>query len=147
MSVQSATTVQPAIDRLREGIRGRVITPDDPDYDVQRGIFLGGTDPHPAVIVRVADAADVASAIAVACDTGLPLAVRSGGHSGAGHGSADDGLVIDLRDMKALDIDAEARTAWADAGLTAVEVAVATAEHGLGIGFGDTGSVGISGSP
>jgi FAD/FMN-containing dehydrogenase len=145
MSVQSTTIAQSAVDRLRESISGRVVTPDDPEYDAQREIFMGGADPRPAVIVRVTNATDVAAAIGIARESGLPLAVRSGGHSGAGHGSADDGLVIDLRDMKGIDIDAEARTAWADAGLTAIEVAAATAEKGLAIGFGDTGSVGISG--
>jgi len=95
--------------------------------------------------VRVADAADVARAVRYARETGSELAVRSGGHSGAGHGTTDGGIVIDLRDMKAIEVDVEGRTAWAQTGLTAGEVAVATAELGLAIGFGDTGSVGIGG--
>ena len=137
--------VEPTIDALRSRIRGRVVTPGDPDYDTFRGIFLGGTDPRPAVIVRAANAADVAAAVTTARESGLPLAVRSGGHSGAGHGSVDGGMVIDLRDMKALDIDPAAKTAWAETGLTAAEVTGAAASHGLAIGFGDTGSVGIGG--
>ena len=75
----------------------------------------------------------------------MELAVRSGGHSGLGHGVTEGGIVIDLRDMKAIEIDPEARTAWAEAGLTAREVTEAAAAHGLAIGFGDTGSVGIGG--
>jgi FAD/FMN-containing dehydrogenase len=71
--------------------------------------------------------------------------VRCGGHSGAGHSTTDGGIVIDLRDLKRLEIDPESRTAWADAGLTAAEVTAAAAEHNLAIGFGDTGSVGIGG--
>jgi FAD/FMN-containing dehydrogenase len=122
-----------------------VITPADPDYDASRTIMIGGLDPRPALIARVADAGDVAAAIAVARDLGLDPAVRSGGHSGAGHSSADGGLVIDLRDLKSLDIDVAAKTAWADAGLTASEVTSGVVAHGLGVGFGDTGSVGISG--
>ncbi|TAK01478.1 MAG: FAD-binding oxidoreductase [Chloroflexota bacterium] len=145
MSTPTAPATRAAIDRLRATLRGRVITPADPEYDTARTIMLGGTDPRPAVIARVADAGDVAAAIAAARDHGLELAVRAGGHSGAGHGSADDGLVIDLRDLKTLDIDAETRSTWAGAGLTAGEVTPALAEHGLGLGFGDTGSVGISG--
>jgi FAD/FMN-containing dehydrogenase len=83
--------------------------------------------------------------VTFAREQGIEHAVRSGGHSGAGHGSVDGGIVIDLRDLTAIDIDPEARTAWAGTGLTAVEVARAVAEHGLAIGFGDTGSVGIGG--
>src|SRR5207247_7873911 len=68
-----------------------------------------------------------------------------GAHSGAGHCTTDGGIVLDLRDMKALDIDVEGRTAWAQAGLTAVEYSAAAGVHGLATGFGDTGSVGIGG--
>jgi len=139
----------PTLDRsiadLRQTLAGRVITADDPDYDQARSITLGGIDPRPAVIVRVADADDVAQAIAVARSTGLELAVRSGGHSGAGHGTTDGGLVIDVTDMKGLDIEVEGRTAWAGSGLTAGEYSAAAGEHGLATGFGDTGSVGIGG--
>jgi hypothetical protein len=122
-----------------------VIGPDDADYDAQRAIMLGGSDPRPAAIVRVADALDVGTVVTFAREQGIELAVRSGGHSGAGHGSVDGGIVIDLRELTAIDVDPEARTAWAGTGLTAVEVARAVAEHGLAIGFGDTGSVGIGG--
>ena len=134
-----------SIPELRSAVRGRVIAPDDPDYDAARTVVSGEYDRRPGAIVRVADAADVARVISVARDTGLELAVRSGGHSGAGHGTTDGGIVIDLRDMKALEIDAEGRTAWAGAGLTAAEVTTAVAAHDLAIGFGDTGSVGIGG--
>jgi FAD/FMN-containing dehydrogenase len=75
----------------------------------------------------------------------LELSVRSGGHSIAGHSVAEGGIVLDLRDMRALHIDAAARTAWVETGLTAGEFTTAVAEHGLALGFGDTGSVGIGG--
>jgi FAD/FMN-containing dehydrogenase len=130
---------------LRDAVRGRVITPDDGDYDAARAIVYGGIEPRPAVIVRVADAEDVAAAIGFVRDHAMPFAVRSGGHSGAGHGSVDGGLVIDLRELSAIEVDPGTKTAWAGAGLTAVEVARAAHEHGLSIGFGDTGSVGIGG--
>jgi FAD/FMN-containing dehydrogenase len=131
-------------ERLLSEVAGRVIAPGDPDYDEARTV-VAPVDRRPAAIVRVADTADVARAIRYARETGSELAVRSGGHSGAGHSTTDGGIVIDLRDMKAIEIDVEGRTAWAQAGLTAGEVAVATAEHGLAIGFGDTGTVGIGG--
>ncbi len=134
-----------SLDQLRGGLSGRVVGPEDADYDQLRTVLAGGYDLRPAAVVRVANAEDVARIVAYARATGTELAVRSGGHSGAGHGTTDGGIVIDLRDLKAIEIDAENRTAWADSGLTAAEVAAATAEHGLAIGFGDTGSVGIGG--
>jgi FAD/FMN-containing dehydrogenase len=126
-------------------LRGRVITPDDPGYDQARTIFYGGFDRHPQVIVRAVDHHDVARVVALARDTGLELAVRSGGHSPAGYSTVDGGIVLDLGAMKALDIDVEARTAWAQTGLTAGEYTIAANTHGLATGFGDTGSVGIGG--
>jgi FAD/FMN-containing dehydrogenase len=97
------------------------------------------------VIVRVADAADVAHVVTLARETGLELAVRSGGHSSAGHGVSEGGIVLDLGDLKGLDIDVDGRTAWAETGLTAAEYSNSVAAHGLATGFGDTGSVGIGG--
>jgi FAD/FMN-containing dehydrogenase len=131
--------------RLGKDIQGRVIAPDDPEYDEARAVFYGGLDKRPAAIVRVASDADVARVIAEARETGLELAVRSGGHSIPGHSVTEGGIVLDLSDMKALEIDVENRTAWAEAGLTAGEYSHAAAEHGLATGFGDTASVGIGG--
>jgi len=127
------------------GVTGQVIRPGDADYDKARTVFLGGVDRRPAVVIRVASNNDVSRVIALARDTGMPLAVRSGGHSGAAHGVVDDGIVLDLADMRALKIDAEKRTASAETGLTAAEFTKAADAHGLAVGFGDTGSVGIGG--
>jgi len=126
-------------------VTGRVIAPTDADYDAARAVFVGGVDRHPAVIVRVADATDVARVIKVAQETGLELAVRSGGHGNNGVGVSEGGIVIDLRDLHDLDIDAGGRTTWAGAGLTAAEYSAAVGAHGLATGFGDTGSVGLGG--
>jgi FAD/FMN-containing dehydrogenase len=134
-----------SIDKLRTDIRGRVIGPDDPEYDEARTPFYGGIDRRPAVIVRVAGDADVVRVIALARETGLELAVRSGGHSIPGHSVSDGGIVLDLADMRAIDIDPEGKTAWSETGVTAIEFANAAHEHGLALGFGDTGSVGIGG--
>jgi FAD/FMN-containing dehydrogenase len=141
-ATQASTISVPA---LRDAIHGRVIAPDDADYDKARTVASGGIDRRPAVIVRVADADDVARVIALARETGLELAVRSGGHSGAGHGVCEGGIVLDVSEMKGLDVDVEGRTAWAETGLTAAEYSGAVAAHGLATGFGDTGSVGIGG--
>jgi FAD/FMN-containing dehydrogenase len=130
---------------LRAELNGRVIAPDDLGYDEARAVFFTGFDRRPAAIVQVADPADVSRVVSLARDTGLELAVRSGGHSGAGHGTSDGGIVLDLSQMRALDIDVGGRTAWAETGLTAGEYTVAAGAHGLATGFGDTGSVGIGG--
>jgi FAD/FMN-containing dehydrogenase len=143
--VPSTSPATLSIPDLRAAIAGRLITPEDAEYDKARTVVAGGIDRRPLVIVRPANSDDVAHVVTLARDTGLPLAVRSGGHSGAGYGAVDDGIVLDLRDMKALEIDADGRTAWAEAGLTAGEYTTATAAHGLATGFGDTGSVGLGG--
>ena len=134
-----------ALDQLRARLTGGVLTATDRDYDTARTVMLGGIDRRPLAIARVADAADVARVVTFARETGIELAVRSGGHSAAGHSTTDGGIVIDLREMKALEIDVGARTAWAETGLTAREVTEGAAAHGLAVGFGDTGSVGIGG--
>jgi FAD/FMN-containing dehydrogenase len=134
-----------SVAQLRTEVTGRVIGPEDPDYDTARTVVAGGIDRRPAMIVRVADTADVARVIALARETGLELAVRCGGHSGVAHGTVDDGIVLDVRDLRDLDIDVEGHTAWAGAGLTAGEYTSAAGAHGLATGFGDTGSVGLGG--
>jgi FAD/FMN-containing dehydrogenase len=133
------------IGRVRSDFDGRVVAPEDPDYERARTVASGLFDRRPAVIVRVADDADVARVIGLARDTGLDLAVRSGGHSGAGHGVCDGGIVLDLSLLKGLDVDVDGRTAWAQTGLTAGEYTAAVGAHGLATGFGDTGTVGIGG--
>ncbi|HLU75367.1 MAG TPA: FAD-binding oxidoreductase [Nonomuraea sp.] len=130
---------------LGTGFNGQVITPDDDTYDQARTVYPGTIDRRPAVIARPSDATQVARVIAAAKETGIPLAVRGGGHSNAGHGVCDGGLVLDLSAMKAIDIDVEGRTAWASAGLTAGEYTTAVGAHGLVTGFGDAGSVGLGG--
>ena len=101
----------------------------------------------PAGVVRVADVDDVRQVVRVARETGLELAVRAGGHSARRvRHRPTVGIVLDLRDLDTIDIDAAARTAWAGAGADRRRAYTAAAgEHGLAIGFGDTGSVGIGG--
>jgi FAD/FMN-containing dehydrogenase len=134
------------IEMLGSMLRGRVVAPADADYEAMRLVALSQFDTRrPAAIVRVANPADVATALNFAQATDLPLAVRSGGHSTGGYGVADGALVIDVRDLNAIDIDPVARTAWAGAGCTAGEVTHAVEQHGLIVGFGDAGTVGIAG--
>jgi FAD/FMN-containing dehydrogenase len=130
---------------LADALEGRVVGPDDADYDRMRTVFYGGIDRRPLAIARVESASDVSRVIGLARETGLELAVRGGGHSPAGHSVTEGGVVIDLSEMQALEIDAEGRTAWAETGLTTIDYTAAVAAHGLATGFGDTGSVGIGG--
>ena len=103
------TTPDISISNLRAGLNGKVIAPDDPGYDDARGVFFTGFDRRPAAIVRAADASDVARVVNLARETGAELAVRSGGHSRAGHGTSEGGIVLDLSEMNAVEIDAEGR--------------------------------------
>ena len=128
---------------LRAGLAGRVVAPADQDYDAIRTIFPGGVDRHPPFIVRPRDAADVQRTVLRVRDAGVPLAIRSGGHTI--HSTTDEGVVIDLRDLSALQVDVSSRTAWAGTGLTAAAYTQGVGAHGLVTGFGDTGSVGIGG--
>ncbi|MFL5891611.1 MAG: FAD-binding oxidoreductase [Solirubrobacterales bacterium] len=141
----TSTPTSLPIDELRGQISGEIVVPDDPGYDEARQVFFRGFDRRPLAVARVTGTDDVARVVSAARESGLELAVRSGGHSRAGYGTTDGGLVIDLSGMKGLVIDAESRTAWAETGITAGEYTVATGQHGLVTGFGDAGSVGIGG--
>ncbi|HSI99140.1 MAG TPA: FAD-binding oxidoreductase [Patescibacteria group bacterium] len=122
-----------------------MITPDADDYHRARRVRNAAVERHPALIVRPTDADEVALVVAQAQERGLPLVVRAGAHSMAGHGTADGALVLDLSDMRDVEIDAVGRTAWADAGILAGEYTAATHALGLVTPFGDTGSVGVAG--
>ncbi len=140
----SIETKRPSINDFTD-VKGRIITPEDPTYDKARAVFYGNIDKRPSTIVRVSDVEDVRRVIATARDAGLELAVRSGGHSIVGHSTTDGGVVIDLRDMSKIEVDVGMRTAWVETGATALQVTETLAKHGLVIGFGDAGSVGVGG--
>src|SRR3954466_6748199 len=144
LSTAPATRVM-SIPRLRTLFEDRVITPHDAGYDEARTVFYGGIDRRRALIVRARDATDVSRVVSLAREGGMELAVRSGGHSLAGHSVSDGGIVLDLSRMKAIELDVARRTAWAETGLTAGEYTTAAGAYGLATGFGDTGSVGIGG--
>ncbi len=131
--------------QLPRDLKGQVLIPEDHAYDEARTVFAAHIDRRPALIARVAGPDDIARVIAHAGQTGSELAVRSGGHSPAGHGVSEGGIVIDLSALRSFELDVAGRTAWAGAGLTAGAFTVAAGGHGLATGFGDTGSVGIGG--
>lgn len=135
--------IEDQIAMLASALKGRVVTPDDSDYDTARALLHGNFDYRPAAVIKAGSASDIAAVINFAGATGLQLAVRGGAHSG--HGANDGGLSLDLRALNGIDIDTEARTVWAGGGLTAGEVTRAVEQHGMMVGFGDTASVGIGG--
>jgi FAD/FMN-containing dehydrogenase len=134
-----------ALESLAAALTGRLLRPGDEDYETARRGHNLAIDARPLAIVLVADAADVALTVTVARGAGLELAIRSGGHSVAGHSTGDGLVVVDLTAMTGLHIDPATRLVYAQPGLTAGAVTNALAAHGLAIPFGDTPTVGITG--
>lgn len=146
----AATTTDPtlaetAVADFAGKLRGELIRPGDPAYDDARLVWNGMIDRRPALIVRCAGVADVLSAVAFARDSGLPAAVRGGGHSAAGNGVCDDGIVIDLSRMKGIRVDPVACTARAEPGVTWGEFDAETQAFGLATTGGIISTTGIAG--
>lgn len=133
------------IPQLQPRFIGRLVGPSDPDYDQLRTVFMGGIDRKPSLIILAQNTTDVQQAIALSQETKLELAIRSGGHSSAAHSVSDGGIVLDLRQMKAIELDKSSQTVWVEPGLTAAELTNALDKDDFVLGFGDTGSVGIGG--
>jgi FAD/FMN-containing dehydrogenase len=135
----------PIVEELRSVLRGSVVGPADPDYDVARRVHNGMIDKRPAAIARCAEVADVMAALHLGLEHGLPIAVRAGGHNVAGKAVCDDGIVIDLSGMKDMRVDPGRRTARAEAGLTWGEFDRETQAFGLATTGGAVSSTGIAG--
>ncbi len=127
------------------GFEGPLITPDDAGYEEARAIWNGAIDRRPALIAGCASAADVVAALRHARDRALPVSVRGGGHGVAGTSVCDDGVVIDLSPMKAIEVDPGRRTARAAAGLLWGELDAATQAFGLATTGGVVSHTGIAG--
>jgi len=134
-----------AVHDLQATLSGALISGHDEDYENARKVWNGMIDKYPALIVRCIDATDVIAAITFAREQGLAVAVRSGGHSFAGHSTTDGGMLIDLSPMKAINIDRIRRIARIEPGLTWGEVARAAHAYGLALTSGDMSSVGVGG--
>jgi FAD/FMN-containing dehydrogenase len=132
-------------EKLADALRGDLITPADPRYDQVRRVWNGDIDRHPPLIARCADAADVAAAVTFAAERGLPVAVRGGGHSVAGQGLCDDGVVVDLSLMRAVEVDPHRRLAHVQGGALWRDVDRATQAHGLATTGGIVSETGVGG--
>ena len=143
----SQTEPEISTDELRTRLDGELITPEDSSYDEARHVFFKGIDRRPLAVARVAGAEDVAAVVTAARETGLELAVRSGGHSRAGYGTSDGGLVIDLSGMNSVEIDDNGRSAWVETGATAGQYTVATGEREPRPAWGTPARSGSAGSP
>ncbi len=130
--------------QFEEGLDGILLQPGDEGYDEARVIHNAAYQRSPLLILRAASARDVIRGVAFARNRELEVAVRSGGHSVAGHSSSDV-MVIDLSPMRYLEIDPERHIVRAGPGLTWGEVSVELHEYGLAVPSGDTGSVGVGG--
>jgi FAD/FMN-containing dehydrogenase len=130
---------------LRRDLQGDIILPADAGYDDVRTDYNTTHHRWPAVVVRAADVADVAATVRFAAEEGLMLAVRGGNHSMRGHGSCDDGVVLDLGRLRTVEVDAAARTAHVAGGATWADVNGATHEHGLATTGGLISTTGVGG--
>ena len=127
------------------GFRGTVWYPDDEGYDDARSVFNAMIDRRPALIARCSNADDVVAAVNLARSEALELTVYGGGHGVTGACVCDGGLCVDLRGMKGIDIDTDARSVRAEAGLTWGELDAATQEHGLAVTGGRVSTTGVGG--
>ncbi|GAA2257751.1 FAD-binding oxidoreductase [Actinomadura luteofluorescens] len=137
-------TIDP-VGALRGAFSGTVLLPGEPGYEEGRRVFNAMIDRRPAAIARCADAADVAAAVGAARENDLIVAVRCGGHSIAGLGTCDDGMLIDLSGLRSTSVDLEARTATAGGGVLWGEYDAATQEFGMHSPGGRVTTTGIGG--
>jgi FAD/FMN-containing dehydrogenase len=144
MAVQPAAPVHPAA-ALAERMIGDVIAPGHAEYESARRVWNGMIDKRPLAIARCAGASDVAEAIGFAAKHDLPLAVRGGGHNVAGTAVVDNGIVIDLSEMRAVRVDASGRTVHIQGGATWADVDRVTAPVGLATPGGVVSETGVTG--
>jgi FAD/FMN-containing dehydrogenase len=145
MSQSIAEQMATTLEELASNLDGELVRPGDPGYDEARSVWNGMIDLRPAAVARCASTDDVRNALRVARATGLPLAVRGGGHNVAGFGTVDGGLVIDLSLMRAVTVDPTARRVRAGGGVTLGDLDAATQAHGLVVPSGVVSETGIAG--
>ncbi len=130
---------------ILEAVRGDVVTSQSPEYDQARSVYNAMIDRRPLAVVRAADVTDVRTAVDAARESGLPLAIRDGAHSVPGFGTVDDGLVLDLSEMKGIRIDPVTRTARVQGGCDWGDFDHAAHSFGLATTGGIISTTGVAG--
>jgi FAD/FMN-containing dehydrogenase len=141
----SAVLDSDALTELRAGFRGEIIEPADAAYDDTRAVFNGMFDRRPAVILRPTGTADVIRAIGLARASGLPFAVRGGGHSVAGFSSCEGGIVLDLRSLQGVRVDPDKRSGSVQGGVNWATFDRETQQFGLAVTGGRVTTTGVVG--
>ena len=144
-TIRPATLDASAVAALAATLRGELVQPDDANYDAARAVYNAMIDKRPALIARCADVADVIAAVTFAREQGLPLAIRGGGHNGAGLGTVNDGIVIDLGLMNGVRVDPVARTARVEGGAKLGDLHHATHAFALATPSGIISTTGVGG--
>lgn len=126
-------------------LHGQLITPQDSGYDTARKVYNGMIDKHPALIAQCADVDDVVAMVNYARENRLLLAIKGGGHNGAGSGVCDAGLVIDLSGMKQITVDADKQIVLVEGGCLLRELDAETHQYGLTVPTGVNGTTGVAG--
>ena len=134
-----------ALTSFAKTFKGSTVSPGDTSYDESRLIFNMMIDRKPALIARPADADDVSAVLGLARETGTPLTVRSGGHSVAGASVADGAILVDMRGLNDVTVDADRRVVSVGGGAVWGEVDAATAQHGLATTGGRVSTTGVAG--
>lgn len=133
------------IQNFRQNFKGQVFEPQDEGYDQARKVYNAMIDKRPRMIARCADIGDVINCVDFAREQDLLLSIRSGGHNGAGLAICDDGLVIDLSQLKGIRVDPQEQTVRVEAGCLLQDVDHATAAFGLAVPSGILSTTGIAG--
>jgi FAD/FMN-containing dehydrogenase len=135
----------PDVDALAAALTGRLLQPGDDGYDESRQVHNGLVDRRPALIVRCQTPADVSAAVRFARHAGFEICVRGGGHNVAGLAVADNAVMVDLAEMKGVQVDPDARTVRAEGGVTWAELNAAAGQHRLAVTGGAVSTTGIAG--
>ncbi|QHV99724.1 FAD-binding oxidoreductase [Spirosoma endbachense] len=139
------TTAELPIAQFRVSLQGQLIEPHEVDYQIARSVYNGMIDKCPALIVRCATETDVVTSVNFAREHDLLLAIKGGGHNGAGLGVCQEGLVIDLSPMKHIEVNPDERTVRVQGGCLLRELDAATHAHGLAVPTGINGTTGVAG--
>lgn len=142
---EPAPEARQALQHLRERLEGTLIEPGEPGYDAARAVWNGLIDRYPRAIVRAGSVADIAPTLETARETGLRLAVRGGGHNIAGHGTIDDGIVLDLGGLTAVEVDPSTRLVRVAPGARGADVDAATSAHQLAVPLAASSLPGVAG--